>query len=510
MAGALIDYARDNPDRLAVSDGVSQLTHATLNARVNRVIDLLRRSGVDNGDRVAIMAQNCTDFLVISLAAHLSGVSQIPVNWHFTAGEAAYLIGDAGAKALFVGPAEAETGNTAAGIAGCGLVVGIGDDLDVRLLECSPAEPTDEMFFASAIFYTSGTTGRPKATRLSQQPTNVPVADAIEGIRGRALLSNLGEEAIHLVQGPMYHAGPQNNAATTALLGGEVHIMRRFDAEDVLRHIDAHKVSHTMMVPTMFVRLDRLPDDVKRKYDVSSLAEVPHIAAPMPMDVKRRMIDWWGPVLMDAYGASEIGVITRISSQEWLERPGSVGKPIDAFTIQIVGEDGEDLPTGEVGMIYMTSLTAVDLEYLGDPEKTAAAHRADKQFTLGDMGWLDADGYLFLADRRVDLIISGGVNIYPAEIEMALLAHPAVEDVAVFGIPSEEWGQEVKAAIQTRPGHDGSDDLATEILEWLGERVARYKVPRSVDFHDQLPRYSNGKLHRRVLRDAYWPEARSA
>lgn len=505
MAGALVDYARDNPDRLAVSDGVTGLSHFALNERVNRAIDLLRRSGVDNGDRIAIMAQNCTDFLVVSLAAHLSGVSQIPVNWHFTADEAAYLISDAGAKALFVGPAEAETGKAAALIADCGLIFEIGADLDAQLEACSPDEPAEEMFFASAIFYTSGTTGRPKATRLSQQPTDVPVEAAIEGIRGRALLSNLGEQAVHLVQGPMYHAGPQNNAATTALLGGEAHIMRRFDAEDVLRQIDAHKVTHTMMVPTMFVRLDRLPEDVKRKYDVSSLAEVPHIAAPMPMDVKRRMIDWWGPILMDAYGASEIGVITRITSQEWLERPGSVGKPIDAFTIQIVGEDGEDLPSGDVGMIYMTSLTAVDLEYLGDAEKTAAAHRAEKQFTLGDMGWLDPDGYLFLADRRVDLIISGGVNIYPAEVEMALLAHPAVEDVAVFGIPSEEWGQEVKAAVQTRPGCKASDKLAAEILTWLGEGMARYKVPRSIDFHDGLPRYSNGKLHRRVLRDAYWP-----
>lgn len=510
MAGALIDYARDDPDRLAVSDGVTPLSQSALNERVNRVIELLRRNGVGNGGRIAIMAQNCTDFLVVSLAAHLSGVSQIPVNWHFTADEAAYLIGDAGATALFVGPAEAETGEAAAKIAGCGRVFEIGPELDALLEGCEPGEPLGDMFFASAIFYTSGTTGRPKATRLSQQPTDMPVKDAIEGIRSRALLSNLAEEAVHLVQGPMYHAGPQNNAATTALLGGQVHIMRRFDAEDVLRQIDAHKVTHTMMVPTMFVRLDRLPDEVKAKYDVSSLTQVPHIAAPMPIDVKRRMIDWWGPVLTDAYGASEIGVITRISSREWLERPGSVGKPIDAFTIQIVGEDGDNLPVGEVGMIYMTSLTAVDLEYLGDAEKTAAAHRADKQFTLGDMGWLDAEGYLYLADRRVDLIISGGVNVYPAEVEMALLAHPAVEDVAVFGIPSDEWGQEVKAAIQTRPGSEPSQDLSEEITDWLRERLAHYKVPRSIDFHDALPRYSNGKLHRRVLRDAYWPPSHGA
>jgi long-chain acyl-CoA synthetase len=258
------------------------------------------------------------------------------------------------------------------------------------------------------------------------------------------------------------------------------------------------------MVPIMFVRLDRLPAEVKVKYDVSSLKATPHIAAPMPIDVKHRMIDWWGPVLSDAYGASEIGVVTRISSEEWLEKPGSVGKPIDSFTLQIVDDDGKELPCGETGMIYMTSLTAVDLEYLDDPEKTAAAHLSEKQFTLGDMGWLDEDGNLYLADRRVDMINSGGVNIYPAEIEMALLAHPAVEDVAVFGIPSTEWGQDVRAAIQLRPGFAASEDLSAEILPWLRENIAHYKVPKSIDYHGQLPRYSNGKLHRRVLRDVYW------
>ncbi len=504
MAQALRDYAQQDPERFAVGDSVSSLDRRALNDRVNRVIAAVRDWGVSPGEPIAIMAANCTDFIVISCAAHLGGTPLVPVNWHFSADEAAYLIGDAGAKLLFAGPAEMDVAVAAAEKAQCPQVIQIGETLDGLLKTSSADEPDDGLPFASPIFYTSGTTGRPKATRLSQTPTNVPVADAIIRLKQNAQLSGLDESVVHLVQGPMYHAGPLHNGTTTALLGGEVHVMRRFDAEDVLRQIDAHKVTHTMMVPTMFVRIDRLPGDVKRKYDVASLKQVPHIAAPMPQDVKRRMIDWWGPVLTDAYGASEIGVVTRISSEEWLERPGSVGKPIADFTIQIVDDDDRELPPGEVGMIYMTSLTDVDLEYLGASEKTAQAHRGEKQFTLGDMGWLDEEGYLYLADRRVDLIISGGSNIYPAEVETTLLAHPAVEDVAVFGIPNDEWGQAVKAAIQLRDGFKPSSDLEAGIVDWAQEKMARYKAPRSIDFHDQLPRYSNGKLHRRVLRDAYW------
>ena len=506
MAGALIDYATEDLARFAVGDGARALTRGELNDRVNRTINLVRDQGVETGGRIAIMARNCTDFLVISCAAHLSGTPLVPVNWHFTADEAAYLIGDAGATLLFVGPMEAETGRAAAEQVGCSTVIEIGPELDSLLNEAAANEPPADTPFASPIFYTSGTTGRPKATRLSQTPTNVPVSEAIERLRTNAQLSGLDQDVVHLVQGPMYHAGPLHNGTTTALLGGQVHVMQAFDAEDVLRQIDAHGVTHTMMVPTMFVRIDRLPEETKRQYDVSTLKQVPHIAAPMPKDVKRRMIEWWGPVLTDAYGASEIGVVTRISSEEWLERPGSVGKPIPEFTIQIVDENDRELPAGEVGMIYMTSLTDVDLEYLDDPEKTAAAHLADRQFTLGDMGWLDADGYLYLADRRVDLIISGGANIYPAEVETTMLAHPAVEDIAVFGIPNDEWGQEVKAAVQLRNGFSPSPELAEDITGWTRGRMAHYKVPHSIDFHEQLPRYSNGKLYRRMLREPYWQD----
>jgi long-chain acyl-CoA synthetase len=320
-------------------------------------------------------------------------------------------------------------------------------------------------------------------------------------------LSSIDSDCVHLVQGPLYHAGPLGNAVNSLLVGASVYIMKKFDPEKLLQNIEAYKITHTMMVPTMFVRLLKLPVELRNKYDISSLSRVHHIAAPMPVHVKRKMIDWWGPILIDAYGSSEIGVITRIVSEEWMKKPGSVGRPVSGFTLQIVGDDGEEVPTGEIGKIYATSSTDVDLEYLDDPERTAEAHRLDKQFTIGDMGWLDEDGYLYLSDRRADMILSGGTNIYPAEIESVLIEHASVEDVCVFGVPNAEWGQEVKAAIKLSVDVLASEELREEILIWAQGNMAKFKVPNTIDFMEDLPRYPNGKMHRRELRDRYWPQS---
>lgn len=507
MAGGLVDYAKDDPDGWAVSDGATEYSRAALNERVNRTIHLLWDRGITPGSAVAVMATNCTDYLVIALASALGGVSLVPVNWHFTVEEATYIMGHARAKGLFVDAANADVGRAAAEAMGCDLIINLGEEFDRLLLESSPEEPPEDTLFSSPIFFTSGTTGRPKATRLSQTPTGITVPAALERVKQNARLSSLTEDVVHLVQGPLYHAAPIGGATMTAQTGGQVHILPRFDPEESLRLIQERRITHSTMVPIMFVRLLRLPAEVRAKYDVSSLLAIQHLAAPISIDVKHQMIDWWGPVLNDAYGCSEIGVITRITADEWLEKQGSVGKPIPAFTIEIIGEEDEELPPGEIGMIYATSLTAVDLEYIGDPERTAAAHLKDKQFTIGDMGWLDEDGYLYLADRRVDMINSGGVNIYPAEIESAMLGHPAVEDVCVVGVPSEEWGQEVKAAVKMREGKEPSAELEGEIQEWLGDHIAAYKIPKSIDFVADLPRFPNGKLHRRVLRDQYWAES---
>lgn len=505
MAGGLEDYARQNPDEIVLSDENGSLTRRQLNERVNRFIALLHELGVMPGDGVGLLSMNRTDYMIVALGCGLSGISLVPVNWHLKSEEAAYILRHARTKILLVEEGEfEETALEAARRGDCSRIIKLGEELNALLEAQSADEPSGEQSFGSPVFFTSGTTGRPKATQLSQMPKGVPVDAALERVKQNGQMSGVSHETMHLVQGPLYHAGPIGNALNVLLVGGRVHIMRRFDPEQTLCCIEAHRVTHTMMVPTMFVRLLRLPEETRKCFDVSSLKSATHLAAPMPPEVKRQMIEWWGPILMDAYGCSEIGVITKISSEEWLKKPGSVGKAIPSFTLQIIGEDDEDLPPGEIGMIYATSLTEVDLVYLDDPERTAAAHRRPKQFTIGDMGWLDEDGYLFLADRRVDMINSGGVNIYPAEIEAALIEHPAVEDVCVVAAPNAEWGQEVRAAIQLRPGHMPSANLEEGIRDWLGSRIAKYKVPRAIEFLAQLPRYPNGKLHRREIRDRYW------
>ncbi len=507
MAIGLEEYAQYDPDRLIVSDEKTSYTRVQFNDRVNRTINMLWGLGVKPGSSAAIMSKNCTDFLTVACAAALGGVSIVPVNWHFKEEEASYIIGHANARVLFVDADCSAVGKAAAERAGCGRVIQLGKEFDALVDASSDAAPPEDSPFASAIYFTSGTTGRPKPTRLSQQPTNIPASVALKKLTRNATLSGMSGETTHLVQGPLYHAGPLGNAVPAILLGGQVYIMPKFDPEQALRFIERYKITHSLMVPTMFVRMLKLPGSVRSGYDTSSLKVISHIAAPMPVHVKLEMIDWWGPILIDAYGASEIGVITRINSEEWLKKPGSVGRPIKDFTIEIIGEDNEELPTNEIGQIYITSLTDVDLEYLGDPARTEQAHRGPKQFTLGDMGRLDEDGYLFLSDRRVDLINSGGVNIYPAEIEAVLLQHPAVADVAVFGIPNDEWGQEVKAAVQLEPNRTMAPALEKQIIEWGKQRLATYKVPKTIAFLNELPRYSNGKLHRRELRDAYWKDA---
>ena len=507
MAGILRELAVRNPKRLAIACGTDGYDRAMLNDRVNRIIGMLRQRGVAPGDPVAILAANSAEFLAIASAVALGGMPLVPVNWHLSPDEVTYLLESARVRVLFTDAIHGAAAATAAAAASQRpAVIGIDTELADSLAHIAADEPPHNTSYASPLYFTSGTTGRPKATRMSQVPHAIPVAAVAEELKKSALAAGLDETTSHLTMGPLYHAGPLSAACSTILVGGIVYVMPRFDAEEALYEIEMSRINSTIMVPTHCVRLLRLPEQVRLRYDVSSMKSAMHIAATMPVEVKRQMIEWWGPVLSEGYGASEVGVITTISSEQWLEKPGSVGRPIPSFTLQIVDDTGKELPPGEIGTIYMTSLTDVDLKYEADPEKTASAHRGPKQFTLGDMGWLDEDGYLFLADRRVDLIISGGVNIYPAEVESAMILHPAIEDVGVFGVPDEEWGQCVKAAVQLSSTHTASAELEASILAWLRKRIAHYKVPRSIDFHEELPRFTHGKLHRRTLRAPYWPE----
>jgi long-chain acyl-CoA synthetase len=311
----------------------------------------------------------------------------------------------------------------------------------------------------------------------------------------------------HLVCGPLYHAGPFVGAFNSLHVGGTVVLMEHWTPEDCLRLIEQFHVESTQMVPTMFHRLLSLPEDVRNAADVSSLKSVFHTGAPCPVAVKQRMMDWWGPVVYETYGGTE-GAATIATPRSWLRKPGTVGKPIFGVTVHIVGEDGEDLPVGQVGEIWIESAVGPS-EYYKDPEKTSKMQRG-KMVTLGDVGYLDEDNFLFLRDRKIDLIISGGANIYPAEVEAALLEDPVIADVAVIGVPDEEWGEQVKAIVELRPGIEAGDPTASDIIERCRDRIARYKCPRSIDFIEHLPRLPNGKVEKRRLRDPHWSDRESA
>jgi long-chain acyl-CoA synthetase len=499
MASGLSDLAQAHPDEVVVSDGQTSYSRAALNDRVNQVMALLVGNNLAAGDRCGVLAGNSSDYLVAVLAAALLGIDPVPVNWHLTSDETTHVLRSSRCRALFADSDHASIAESAAAKSGTDIVLPLCQSLDA-VIAALPADEPGERGFASPLYFTSGTTGLPKATQMSQLSAIVTG----EGFAADSRARGVDTETVHLTVGPLYHAGPLTQAVRTVMGGGRVHVMRRFDAEGALAAIDEHRVTDTICVPIHLVRLLRLPDEVKAAYDVSSMRRIFHIAAMMPPEVKRAMIDWFGPVVSDGYGASEVGVVTQISSEEWLERPGSVGRPIPNMNIEIIGEDDRALPPGDVGQIFISNDTGLDISYVDDVEKTRAAHRKPGQFTLGDLGWLDEDGYLFLADRRVDLIISGGVNIYPAEVESHLMMHPAIDDVGVFAVPDPEWGHAVKATVKLRAGSEPGPDLESEILTWLSGRVARFKVPKSIDFSATLPRFSNGKLHRRQLRAPYW------
>jgi long-chain acyl-CoA synthetase len=355
------------------------------------------------------------------------------------------------------------------------------------------------------MFYTSGTTGRPKGVRSTAFAVGQSVAARSAMLEGLAGLFRIPRGGSVLVNSPLYHGGPFLFSLLPAGLGATVILRQRFDPAETLRLIDEHAITTAYFVPTHFVRLLRVPEEERAAFDGSSLQAVYHTAAPCPPEVKRQMLEWWGPVIHELYAATETGALgTFITGDEWLKKPGSVGRAMPVVEILVLGEKGERLGTNETGQIYVRNLMGGDFEYHGAPEKTAAAHLEPGVMTVGDVGYLDEDGFLFLCDRKIDMIISGGVNIYPAEIEAVLVTHPAVADAAVIGVPNEEFGEEVKAVVELAPGHEASDALAAELATFARERLAGYKVPRSVEFEDHLPRTPTGKLLKRELRDPYW------
>jgi acyl-CoA synthetase (AMP-forming)/AMP-acid ligase II len=480
-------------------------TYGELLERSNRLANVLHQAGLRRGDVVALMLPNRLEFIEVGWAAHRSGLYYTPINSHLTTEEVRYILEDSGAKAVIM-DASLEAVADNAGIptsvhlrlliGGAGPHVGYIDY--EAALAAAPASGPPEPSPGSEMMYSSGTTGRPKAVLrpLPQAGSAMLQASVAETLAAYGL----DPEGTYLTPAPLYHSAPLAFTMATTRLGSTAVVMERFDPERCLQLIERHRVTVAQFVPTMFVRMLKLPAEVRERYDLSSLRSAIHAAAPCPVDVKMQMIEWWGPIIYEYYAGTEGFGGTRITAPEWLLHKGSVGQALP--TLHIVGPDDEDLPANQSGMVYFEGPSTV--EYLNDPAKTASVQNSRGWRTFGDMGYLDDERYLYLTDRATFMIVSGGVNIYPQEAENVLVMHPKVADVAVFGVPNSEFGEEVKAVVQPVDPADSGPELQDELMRYCRSQLAAYKCPRSIDFQATLPRDENGKLYKRRLRDLYW------
>jgi long-chain acyl-CoA synthetase len=502
----IADHAITAADSPALIVDDCAISFGELYARSQRVAAVLHDAGLRHGDGVALVLPNRPEFFEITWGCQLSGLYYTTVNTHFTPEEVAYVIDDSDAKAVFL-DAEAAATNLAAHVRDANTAVNVRIAVGGQLpgwqsYQETLTAPGDAPAASdgSEMLYSSGTTGRPKAVRRPL-PTDGNGSWA-QSVLEMALTQRyqMSPASVYLSPAPLYHAAGVNYTMAVNRVGAASIVMRKFDAENVLRLIETHRVTHAQFVPTMFVRMLKLPEAVRQKYDVSSLQCVLHAAAPCPVDVKHRMMEWFGPIIHEYYGGTEGFAGTLIGPQEWLAHPGSVGIPM--APVHVVGDDGEELPVGQSGELYFEG--GPDFQYFKDPAKTASVYNERGWRSLGDMGYVDGDGYMYLTDRSTFMIVSGGVNIYPQEAENLLVMHPKLVDAAVFGVPNDEFGEEVKAVVQPVDGVTPGPDLEAELIEYCRAHLAGYKCPRSVEFDPELPRDPNGKLYKRRIRERYW------
>ena len=502
-------HAKAHPEKTAylMAETGDRLTFARLDEISNRGAQAFRALGLGLGDHIALLFENSLDFVGLTWAAQRAGLFYTAVSLHLSPDEIAYVVRDCDAKVMILSVKYADC-----------LPLLESACPDVRIFVCGPGAPKDRDWLdyqaaqpatpisdeaaGADLLYSSGTTGRPRG--ITRTFTPQPVDTVIPGLMTVLCetMAGMGPDSIYLSPAPLYHAAPLRTSMMAVMLGGTAIVMERFDAEKMLRLIETHKVTHTQVVPTMFVRMLKLPDEVRAKYDVSTLQVAFHAAAPCPKDIKAAMIDWWGPILIEYYAGTEANGVTVTTSADWAKHPGTVGKSMIG-KIVVTDPDGKELPAGEIGNVYFDS--GVEFAYRNDPEKTAMAYLRPGCSTIGDLGYVNEEGFLFLTDRASHTIISGGVNIYPQETENLLVTHPDVADVAVFGVPCEEMGEEVKAVVQLEPHVPATPEKAQELIDWCRERLSKIKAPKSIDFRDELPRTPTGKLIKRKLKDEYWP-----
>ena len=506
--------AETYPHKLAIvmAESGETVTYAQLDERSNQAAQLFRSLGLKKGDHIGMMLTNNRQFLEICWGAQRAGLTYTPISTHLMKDETSYILNNCGAK-LFIGclpladVAEEIISESTTGIENYFMIDGIkpGFESWEEAVDGQPKTPIADQANGTAMVYSSGTTGQPKGVFIPPSSDDVDSPHPLAMSLGAAF--GFGEETVYLSPAPLYHAAPLHYNMMTLYQGGTTIIMEKFEPERALQLIEEHRVTHSQWVPIMFIRMLKLPEEVRNRYDISSLQFAIHAAAPCPVEIKQQMIDWWGEVIVEYYAASEGIGVTIIDSAGWLTHRGSVG-PALVGELHILDDDGNELPTGEIGTIYFGG-NEYRFEYHGEPGKTTDAYNEKGWATTGDVGYVDEDGYLYLTDRKNFMIISGGVNIYPQEIENLLILHDKVADVAVFGVPHPEFGETVQAVVEPMNWGDATEEVAIELLEWARERLSKIKVPKSLHFKEKLPRMDNGKLYKKRLVDEYKGGTRS-